>query len=150
MVRLLSEHLTSKRPIDLSKYLIVLLSRMINDTHKYIWLWIICRHYWNSVFSLTNNGLVAPEKEGSWFHSLCSVLVQGHGTTRRLFWTVWRLNISSHVYNNLTVSERNHHMDFTYHSDICRSVYIFHTNFFTTVATHGHSPLYSRRPSPGL
>jgi hypothetical protein len=21
-------------------------------------------------------------------------------------------------------------MDFTYHSDICRSVYIFHTNFF--------------------
>jgi hypothetical protein len=32
-----------------------------------------------------------------------------------------------------------YHTDFAYHSDICRSVYIFHTILFTPVATHGHS-----------
>jgi hypothetical protein len=33
-----------------------------------------------------------------------------------------------------------YHTNFAYHSDICCSVYMFHTNFFTSVATHGHSP----------
>jgi hypothetical protein len=33
-----------------------------------------------------------------------------------------------------------YHTDFAYHSDICHSVYIFHTKCFTPVTTHGHSP----------
>jgi hypothetical protein len=32
--------------------------------------------------------------------------------------------------------------NFIYYSDICRSVYMFHTNFFNFVATHGHSLIY--------
>jgi hypothetical protein len=56
---------------------------MIVDTYKYIWLSIICRYRWNSVISLTNNGLVAPEKEGvmipqsavCWFRDMEMVLV---------------------------------------------------------------------------
>jgi hypothetical protein len=30
--------------------------------------------------------------------------------------------------------------NFVYHTDVCRSVSMFHINFFTTVATHGHLP----------
>jgi hypothetical protein len=42
--------------------------------------------------------------------------------------------------NNLCDTDNVYHTDFAYHSDICRSVSMFHTNFFTPVATHGHSP----------
>jgi hypothetical protein len=30
--------------------------------------------------------------------------------------------------------------NFAYHTDVCRSVSMFHINFFTTVAMHGHLP----------
>jgi hypothetical protein len=42
--------------------------------------------------------------------------------------------------NNLCNIDNVYHTDFVYHSDVYRSVSMFHTNFFTPVATHGHSP----------
>jgi hypothetical protein len=41
--------------------------------------------------------------------------------------------------NNLCDIDNVCHTDFAYHSDVCRSISMFHT-FFTHVATHMHRP----------
>jgi hypothetical protein len=54
---------------------------------------------------------------------------------------VYRYKVLNWLFrNNLCDIDNVYHTNFAYYSDICRSVYMFHTKKFTPAATHGHSP----------